>query len=83
MEYIHIKFHHILALESINLSVKCVFFIEHTALTLISSSSTFRIGPSGLFPSEVIWNYGSSYTAIGLHARTITPVAKSLPTQET
>jgi hypothetical protein len=47
-----------------------------------SSSSKFCINPSGLFPSELIWNYGSLLT-VGRTPWTVDqPVARPLPTQD-
>jgi hypothetical protein len=47
-----------------------------------SSSSTFRLKPPGLFPSELMWNYGSYRQTVGLPLREINPVARPLRAQD-
>jgi hypothetical protein len=45
-------------------------------------SYSFRVRPSVLFPSQLIWNYGSYRQSVGLLGRAISPVARPLPTQD-
>jgi hypothetical protein len=47
-----------------------------------SSSSSFRVRPTGLFPIRInLPNCGSYRQVIGLLGRLISPIAKPLPTQ--
>jgi hypothetical protein len=55
---------------------------EISLINVVSSSSAFRIKPSGLFPSELIWNCASYRQLVGLLGRVISPVARPLPIQD-
>jgi hypothetical protein len=47
-----------------------------------SSCFTVCITPSGLFPSELIWCYGSYSQLVGLLGRVLSLVIRTLPTQD-
>jgi hypothetical protein len=48
----------------------------------LPSSSNFRNGLFGLFPSELFWNFGSYRQSVGLLGRVISSVARTLPVQD-